>query len=175
MIPFIFLKPKDSKRTIFDFHETNAITILATTDNGFFEITNDDYPFREIMPETNFSSISQSLRDNIFLWSYGKGLFIKDVSDSDLKQFKGFEAAEFFTNLDIRDFLIYSWNQLWIATYGQGTFLINFIKETIQNFTENKKTKVVFDNSYLYFFLKQNNKSSTNDLNRNYYFFNYSR
>ncbi len=133
-----FLRPKDSKRTIYDFLETNGKTILATTDNGFFEINNDNYVFREIIPNTNFSALSQSKNNTLYLGSYGKGLFIKHPNESDYKQFKGFEAGGVPEDLIIQDLLVDRRNQLWVATYGQGVYLINFEKQTIQQFTENK-------------------------------------
>ncbi|MDC8000476.1 two-component regulator propeller domain-containing protein [Aequorivita todarodis] len=133
-----FLKPKDSKRTIYDFFETDNNTILASTNNGFFEIKNEAYVFREIMPETNFSAISQSKNNTLYLGSYGKGLFIKYPNESNFQHFKGFKHVEIPQNLIIQDLLIDKRNQLWIATYGQGVYLVNFEKETIQNFTEDK-------------------------------------
>ncbi|CAM3474935.1 hybrid sensor histidine kinase/response regulator transcription factor [Aequorivita lipolytica] len=133
-----FLKPKDSKRSIYGFLETNGKTILATTNNGFLEINNDKYIFREIMPETNFSAISQSKNNILYLGSYGKGLFIKHPNESDFQQFNGFYDAEIPVNLIIQDLLVDRRNQLWIATYGRGVYLINFERKTIQNFTEDK-------------------------------------
>lgn len=133
-----FLKPQDSKRTIYDFLETNNKTILAATENGFLEIKNGAYLFREVRRETNFSALSQSENNNLYLGSYGNGLFVKQPSNSNFKQFKGFETAQLPEDLIIQDLLVDSRNQLWIATYGQGVYLLNFEKKTIQNFTENK-------------------------------------
>ena len=133
-----FLKSKDSKRTIYDFLELRDKTILATTNDGFFKIKNDTYTFQEIMPETNFSALSQSENNILYLGSYGKGLFIKYPNESNFKQFKGFETAKMPEDLVIQDLLVDKRNQLWIATYGKGAYLVNFEKKTIQNFTENK-------------------------------------
>lgn len=133
-----FLKPEDSKRTIYDFLELYNNTILATTDNGFFIINNDSYEFQPIRPETNFSTITQSQNNTFYLGSYGKGLFIKQRNEADFSQFKGFKNAEIPEDLIIQDLLVDKRNQLWIATYGRGVYLVNFEKQTIQNFTENK-------------------------------------
>lgn len=133
-----YLKSEDSKRTIYDFLETSDQTILATTNNGLFEIQNNTYVFREIMPETNFSALSQSKNNILYLGSYAKGLFIKNVNELDFKQFTGFEKSVLPSDLIIQDLLVDKRNQLWIATYGRGAYLINFEKKTIQNFTENK-------------------------------------
>lgn len=133
-----FLNETDSKRTIYDFLETNTKTILATTDGGVFEITRGKYKFIEVMPATNFSALFQSQNNHHYLGSYGKGLFIKRQQDASFKQFQGFEGAKLPVDLIIQDLLVDSRNQLWIATYGRGAFLVNFENKTIQNFTESK-------------------------------------
>lgn len=133
-----FLKSNDLNRTIYDFLETESKTILATTNNGFFEIKNNTYLFCEIMPETNFSALSQSKNKTVYLGSYGKGLFIKDPTSSDFKKFNGFKTVKLPGDLIIQDLLVDRRNQLWIATYGQGVYLVNFENKTIQNFTEDK-------------------------------------
>ena len=133
-----FLKSNYSKRTIYDFIEISDKTIIATTNSGFFEINQDNYMFREIMTETNFSAISQSKNNILYLGSYGKGLFIKYLDELEFKQFKGFETANLPVDLIIQDLLVDSRNQLWIATYGQGVYLVNFDNKTIQNFREDK-------------------------------------
>jgi len=131
------LKPNDSTRTIYDFLVTPNKTILATTKNGFFELKSDTYLFREIMSDVNFSALSQS-NNIIYMGSYGKGLFIKYPNVPEYEQFRGFETAKLPGDLIIQDILVDRRDQLWIATYGKGVFLVNFENKTIQNFTENK-------------------------------------
>jgi signal transduction histidine kinase/ligand-binding sensor domain-containing protein/DNA-binding response OmpR family regulator len=133
-----FLKPKDSKRTVYNFFEMKDKTILAVTNNGFFEIKNDHYIFREILSGTNFSAASQAIDNSLYLGSSGKGLFIKKENQLHFQQFKGFENAILPENLIIQDLLVDKRNDLWIATYGKGVYLVNFDKKTIQNFTEDK-------------------------------------
>jgi len=134
-----FLNSEDANRTVYDFLKVKDNVLLATTKNGFFEIKNDKYKFKEILPETNFSAISQSKNATIYLGSFGKGLFIKHENETFFSRFNGFASALLPENLIIQDLLVDKRNQLWIATYGQGVYLVNFEKETIQNFTENKK------------------------------------
>lgn len=133
-----FLKPKDSRRTVYNFFETKDKTILAVTNNGFFEIKNGHYIFREVISGTNFSAVSQAIDNSLYLGSSGKGLFIKKENQSHFQQFKGFGNAILPENLIIQDLLVDKRNQLWIATYGKGVYLVNFEKKTIQNFTEDK-------------------------------------
>lgn len=133
-----FLNSKDANRTIYDFLETNDNIVLATTTNGFFEIKDSTYNFREILPETNFSALSQSKNNTIYIGSFGEGLFKKKQNETEFSKFKGFALASLPENLIIQDLLVDKRNQLWVATYGQGVYLINFERENIQHFTENK-------------------------------------
>ncbi|MEH6765367.1 MAG: two-component regulator propeller domain-containing protein [Aequorivita antarctica] len=133
-----FLNSEDVNRTVYDFLETNNNSILATTNNGFFEIENGTYEFKEILQETNFSAISQAKNNTLYLGSFGKGLFIKNQNNTNFSRFNGFASVSLPENLIIQDLLVDRRNQLWVATYGQGVYLINFEKETIQHFTENK-------------------------------------
>ena len=133
-----FLNSKDVNRTIYDFLETNDNIVLATTNNGFLEIKDDTYKFREILPETNFSAISQSKNNTIYIGSFGEGLFRKHQNETGFSKFNGFALASLPENLIIQDLLVDKRNRLWVATYGQGVYLINFERETIQHFTENK-------------------------------------
>ncbi len=133
-----FLKAADANRTVYSFFKTNTGSILATTNNGFFEINEDTYVFRKVIEEINFSAFSQAKTNTFYLGSYGQGLFIKPANKSEYKQFKGFKNAPIPKDLIIQDLLVDRRNQLWIATYGQGVYLVNFENETIQHFKENK-------------------------------------
>ncbi|MFD2823806.1 two-component regulator propeller domain-containing protein [Lacinutrix iliipiscaria] len=133
-----FLKPNHAALTIYDFLETNNQTILAATNNGIIEIKDSHYEMINIAPQTNFSALATSKTGVLYLGSYGKGLFVKSQSDHNFKSFKGFSSQQLPNNLIIQDLLVDSQNRLWIATYGQGLFVVDFNLETIQNFTENK-------------------------------------
>ncbi len=133
------LNSEHAKNSVYDFLEIANNTLLATTNEGLFTINKENYSFNKILPETNFSALSQSKdAKTIYLGSYGKGLFIKKQGEATFKQFKGFSEFPLEDNLVIQDLLVDSHNRLWIATYGQGVFLLNFENKSIQNFTENK-------------------------------------
>ena len=128
----------DTKRPVYDLLESTDDAFLATTNNGYFEIKNDTYIYREVVPEVNFSALVKSIDNKIFLGSYGKGLYIQNEANESFNQFEGFKEAILPKDLIIQDLLVDSRNQLWIATYGKGVYLVNFEKQTIQNFTEDK-------------------------------------
>ena len=133
------LKPSDKHLTAYDIFQYND-KILAATSNGVIAVSPDkSYRFLHIQDSTNFSAFTQSTESNrLFLGSYGKGLFVAEGSDLNFKPFKGFKTATLPNNLIIQDVLVDSSDKLWVATYGDGAYLIDFQKETIQHFIANK-------------------------------------
>ena len=132
------LKPSDIPLTTYDLFPYKNF-VLAATSGGIIKIfDNNSYEFIEVAPETNFSSFSHSTTQNkLYLGSYGNGLYVADESMR-FQPFTGFENNPLPTNLIIQDILIDSSDKLWIATYGKGAYLVDFEKETIQNFVANK-------------------------------------
>lgn len=133
------LKPTDKNLTTYDlFLHKNSI--LAATSGGILEIRgNNFYRFIEIDAGANFSSFTKSdKRREIFLGSYGKGLFVSDESSLNFKPFNGFPNQRLPDDLIIQDLLIDSNEKLWVATYGKGAYLIDFKSETVQHFVAQK-------------------------------------
>ncbi|TYB76453.1 hybrid sensor histidine kinase/response regulator transcription factor [Bizionia myxarmorum] len=133
-----FLKPADAKRTIYDFLETPNKAILAATNNGLIKITNDRYQFIKIVDDTNFSSLASSNQETIYAGSFGRGLFLKKDEEELFKSFSGFDQDILPNNLNIQDLLVDKNDRLWIATYGQGVYLVDFKYETVKHFLANK-------------------------------------
>jgi len=132
------LQLHESKRTIYNLFEAQNGQIYATTHGGYFAVNGSENAFIEIESTTNFSQFAQANDGSLYLGSYGRGLFLKNQVTADFKQFTGFKQYPFPTDLIIQDLLIDSQNRLWVATYGNGAYLIDFAQQTIQNFTENK-------------------------------------
>lgn len=133
-----FLKPEHAHYTIYDFFESDTRTLLASTKGGVFEIENNSYQFLEIDSASNFSAIAKSDNNTLFLGSYGKGLFVKSKKEKRFTPFKSKPSFSLPENLIIQDLLVDKRDRLWIATYGQGVFLVDYTKQLVQNFTENK-------------------------------------
>ncbi|ASV29739.1 sensor histidine kinase [Maribacter cobaltidurans] len=85
----------------------------------------------------NFSSLAQK-KNNIYVGSYQKGLFIASAQEKKLKLFKGFSQEKFPTSIVILDLMMDSYDRLWVATYGQGLYIIDFPSEKIKHFTADK-------------------------------------
>ncbi|RSK40261.1 two-component regulator propeller domain-containing protein [Mangrovimonas spongiae] len=133
------LKAEDKHLVTYDLFQDGEKVLVATL-NGILEIdTNNTYRFLTIAKNTNFSAFTKSLKnDKLFLGSYGKGLFVSNGNEMNFKPFTGFEKTTLPSNLIIQDVLVDSSEKLWVATYGDGAYLIDFKKQTIQHFVANK-------------------------------------
>lgn len=133
------LKKNDIDLEVYDFHNYKD-TVLAATSKGVLKITHKDYSLEQVLHNnaTNYSSLEVSSQGTLFLGSFGKGLFLKSKSDTEFKQFKGLNSQTLPDNLIIQDLLLDRNNKLWIATYGQGVFLIDFNTENIHHFLADK-------------------------------------
>ncbi|MCX7551881.1 two-component regulator propeller domain-containing protein, partial [Xanthomarina sp. F2636L] len=113
---------------------------LASSSKGVVIINDKSYSIEQIpnFEDTNFSALTSSNNETLFLGSFGDGLFIKTKANKTYKQFKGFATEGFPTNLIIQDVLVDKHQKLWVATYGQGAYIIDFKEESIQHFVANK-------------------------------------
>lgn len=89
------------------------------------------------IPNTNFSSFAKN-GEEIYAGSYQKGLFIKSGGSPNFKQFKGFEKNGFPSDLVVQDLLVDKYGRLWVATYGQGLYIIDFYNKDIRHFVADK-------------------------------------
>lgn len=133
------LKPEDKSLVAYAMCLFNGRVLVATT-NGILVIeTNGTYRFVKVAAGTNFSSFSIMPHSNtLFLGSYGKGLFMAQTDSLAFKPFLGFEKEKLPTDLIIQDILVDSQEKLWIATYGDGAYLVDFKNESIAHFVANK-------------------------------------
>ncbi|MBR9915524.1 MAG: response regulator [Algicola sp.] len=133
------LNETDRNSTIYDlFSYKNQV--LASTSNGILKIDNNtNYQHIPIETQVNFSAFAASKKhDRLFVGSYGKGLFMANGDTMEFKPFEGFANNPLPQDLIIQDILIDSSENLWIATYGDGAYLVDFNQETIQHFVANK-------------------------------------
>ncbi|MBR9758171.1 MAG: response regulator [Algicola sp.] len=133
------LKAEDKHLVAYDLYQQDEKVLVATS-NGILEIgANNTYRFIDVSKNTNFSALAKSAQNNkLFLGSYGKGLFVADDGTMTFKPFTGFKHAALPDDLIIQDILVDSSGKLWIATYGDGAYLVDFKKASIQHFLANK-------------------------------------
>lgn len=132
------LASKDAQRTVYDLLETDANTVWATTENGVLKINDSTYCFFEILQNTNFSALAESKNKTLYMGSYGNGLFFKKPDNNNFERFDGFSSFTLPKDLIIQDLLMDTHDRLWIATYGQGAYLVDFERKTIQEFNVNR-------------------------------------
>lgn len=133
------LKPGDSSLVAYSMDVLDGQVLVATTDGFLVVAANGTYRFVKVAPGTNFSSFSKRPSNNtLFMGSYGKGLFVAQADTLAFKPFLGFEKDKLPTDLIIEDILVDSQDKLWIATYGDGAYLVDFKNEHIQHFVANK-------------------------------------
>ncbi|WP_372938548.1 two-component regulator propeller domain-containing protein, partial [Seonamhaeicola sp.] len=133
------LKENEKDVTTYDFLESED-EIIGATSKGIIKVfSKSNYEFISVFPKTNFSALAKLKKSKqLFLGSFGNGLFVaKDSTTLSFKQFTGFKNASLPTNLIIQDILVND-DKLWVATYGDGAFLVNFNEETVHHFTANK-------------------------------------
>ena len=133
----IFSK-EDRSKTINAILEKND-TILAASNNGIYRISKATLKYKKIncseSKQINFSCIATVNNANIWIGSYGNGLFYVNNNHNIIKQFNGFKDNSLPTNLNIEALLVDKYQRLWIGTYGRGIYIIDFVKQKIHNYT----------------------------------------
>lgn len=106
---------------------------------GVYRLKEEEHSLDTIhrIPDTNFSSLINN-GEEIYAGSYQKGLFVKSGESTNFKQFKGFEKNGFPSDLVILDLLVDKYGRLWVATYGQGAYIIDFSSKDIWHFVADK-------------------------------------
>ncbi len=130
------LKPSDVNKTINSFFQSK-LGLLVATNGAVFKI-DDDGKYINVTPAyntVNFSAIEQSKNGDLWVGSYGHGLFIKKNNEITIAPFTNQQITE---NLNIEDLLIDDEDRLWVTTYGTGAFLLDIKNNKTLNFLENK-------------------------------------
>lgn len=111
--------------------------VFAMSSNGLIEISTNKISF--LREDLQFSSAAQTNEGSTWLGTFGKGLYSKNESDTVIKEFKGFNALhDLPENLNVQALLVDRLDRLWVATYGDGAYLIDFDSRTIRHFTAQK-------------------------------------
>ncbi|WP_299335800.1 hybrid sensor histidine kinase/response regulator transcription factor [uncultured Psychroserpens sp.] len=120
---------------IYDIIEFDNTHYIATS-TQLFKITNNNLePVRIENNHKNFSAVTTSKDETIWLGSFENGLFYKS---KDAQTFKKFRHPKLPETLNIQDILTDTSNNLWIATYGNGLYIVDIEKNSVAHFSENK-------------------------------------
>ncbi|MEW4922500.1 two-component regulator propeller domain-containing protein [Algibacter sp. 2305UL17-15] len=131
------LKNEDVKKTVYHSIEIDG-SLLVATSGSIFNITKNN-TYREIPVRTssltNFSVLEKNSKGDVWLGSFGNGLFFKSKNGESFTKYKNSNLPE---NLNIEDLLFDSKNRLWIATYGNGVYVMDLSTSVVKNFKANK-------------------------------------
>lgn len=131
------LNKEDDTKTIYDFLELENHIIVSGSD-AVFKVSKKDFRYTKIVSTgsepINYSTLSQLPDGTICIGSYSHGLFFFNFENNVITKFTGFNNYPLPGDLNIESTLLDKYNRLWIATYGRGVYVVNFIKKTIENF-----------------------------------------
>lgn len=95
--------------------------------------------FGQIQKEAgNFSCIDEDKEGNVWLGTYGQGLYRRQKGDTLFKHFTAYETSGILPDLIIETILADDTGRIWIGTYGKGLFIIDQKLRQIHNLKNDK-------------------------------------
>ena len=119
--------------SIFEIKTINASVYLGTN-KGVFKIEDDTITQ---IPSTDNYAVSSIVKhnQNIVFGTYGNGLYRLDLESNTVSNTLDYNVP---SHLNIQDLYLDSKSRLWIATYGEGLYLLS-VNNKLQNFKANKE------------------------------------
>lgn len=87
----------------------------------------------------SFSCMAEDMEGNLWLGSWGKGLFIKRKNEANFLQVKNYKGTSVPADLVIQAILADETNRIWIGTYGKGLFIIDQKEEKLIQLVNDKR------------------------------------
>ncbi len=84
-----------------------------------------DKVYNNYLPNTKTSSITSDINNNLWVGSFGQGLYLKNVNKNKFEIFKGWENNLLPENLVIESVQDDENGNIWVGTYGNGLYIIN--------------------------------------------------
>ncbi len=135
------LKKQDIPVNVNALAETHNYLWAATT-SGVYKISLDNRYEKYAIPienEFHTTVIGASEKHGVFVGTYLNKVFKYNASTDTFEIFKGFSKYPLLENLYVHNLFFDSKDRLWIGSYGQGVYLVDFNNETILNFKHNKQ------------------------------------
>lgn len=121
-------------------------TLWVLTNSGYARLGRDkDAGHHNEATPPSRDGISYSVMDedgnkNLWIGSYGKGLFLKRAQDPALVPFTGYGGKNNLpANLVIETVNVDDAGQIWVGTYGNGLYVIDAARSIINHYVNNKK------------------------------------
>ena len=115
--------------------------VYASTYDRIFEIKNDDVRSIEKtgLVDSSFTVLASSKEHSVWLGTENKGLLKLNEASGDFEQFPGFDSQNTIPEKIHISYLLFDYsNRLWVSTFGDGIFLIDFENKKIRQFKSNK-------------------------------------
>ncbi|UKM63893.1 response regulator [Flavobacteriaceae bacterium GSB9] len=130
-------KNTDKSSTVYNIVQAEKEIMVAASGAVYKVYANGRYAKVDVKTnkETNFSTLEQDSAGGFWLGAYGNGLFYMSENSN---VFIRYSHENLPNDLNIEDLLIDSKNRLWIATYSDGVYLIDFPTNSVKNFKANK-------------------------------------
>lgn len=134
------LENKDIPQQINRFTEFNN-NVYAAAWNGIIKIdANNKVEWLDKPTGTDslYNAISSSEKHGLWMGTMKQGLYKLTDENPNFEKFTGFKNHPLPDDLYIVDLKFDSRDRLWLSTYGEGVYLINFKKESIIHLTKEK-------------------------------------
>lgn len=86
-----------------------------------------------------YSCITEDQAGNLWLGTWGNGLFLKMNRENCFKQFSGYGNGQVSANLVVEAILADHTNKIWLGTYGDGLFIVDNKLSTIKQVVNDKR------------------------------------
>jgi len=123
---------KDSRHQFWILTSNGVTHLSATISNPTFFLTDQEQPVRS-------SAIAEDGQQNIWLGTFGNGLFVKNKNADSFQPFTGFGHSSLPTDLVIETLLADGEGRIWIGTFSDGLYVIDNRQSTIHHFVSDKK------------------------------------
>ncbi len=135
------LKKKDIPINVNEFAEMQNHVWAATT-SGVYKISPDNQYVKYALPiedDYHTTVVGASEKNGVFVGTYLNKVFKYNVTTDTFEIFKGFPNYSLLENLYVHNLFFDSKDRLWIGSYGQGVYLVDFDAQTILNFKHDKQ------------------------------------
>jgi len=129
------LKPKDLNTNSYSFLESDDNIFVACSNKILSINKNGNYTTITNNPNINFSSIAYN-ETNLIFGTFGNGIYNLNKKNGTLNKLE--IQSKLPKNLNVQSLLIDKKNRLWVATYGEGLFLVDLNRNTVRQFKAQK-------------------------------------
>lgn len=118
-------------------YEDSAKNIWVLTDNGVSKI--DEGESHVFLPGVKANAATEDLSQNLWIGTFGDGVYIKEEGGENFKLFKGWGNQFLPGDLVIETMYADDKDRIWIGTYGNGLFIIDLKRKMIDHLLPDRR------------------------------------